>query len=198
MKIITAISFLLFLSVSWSGSIDLSVEVNPSSISIIESVEIGEFSITLTNHGPDAAGSSSPISFPISIDTNIIYFEAGVPNAGFASNPDIIDDCLFFPYVLDPLPGNPVGIIYSFFTPVIPAGESVTCYGLYYTNFDNGIRTVEWSPSSVTDNDTDPSNDISLMTFRGFVAPVPSLTVYGIVLLALMFLGMGFRFSIKP
>jgi len=179
---------LILLSVSeygFSGNIDLSLEINPSTVSIAQTqaLETGEFSVTITNHGPDVAGAGSSLSYPISIDTEIIYYEEGMMGVAFQSNPDIVDDCLFFPFVIDPLPGNPAGFIYTFRTPAISAGESITCYGLYQVFSENpgGIKSIEWSPFSVTDNDVNPSNDISLMTFRGTTIPVPSLSTYALL-----------------
>lgn len=186
---------LILFSVSeygFSGNIDLSLEINPSTVSIAQTqtLETGEFSVTITNHGPDVAGTGSSLSYPISIDTEIIYYEEGVIGVAFQSNPDVIDNCLFFPFVLDPVPGNPVGFIYNFRTPAIPPGESITCYGLYQVFSENsgGIESIEWSPLSVTDNDVNPSNDISLMTFRGVTIPVPSLSTYALLALTLLIL----------
>jgi len=67
-------------------------------------------------------------------------------------------------------------------------------YSVYSEN-QNGTRVIEWSPFSGSDNDTDFSNDIALMTFRGYVAPVPSLSLWAIILLALSILLMSFRFK---
>jgi len=184
----------MFSTVCFGGNVDLSIEINPSSISNSSVGNTGEFSITITNSGPDDAGTESP--FSISIDTERIYLD-NVYFVDFTSNPNIQQDCLFFPTIIDPIPGDPPSVLFSFYTPAIPTGQSITCYGLYQTNFENGNRTVEWSSSSVTDNDTNSSNDIAPMTFLGFVASVPSFSSWGLILLVLSLLGVTFRRSIK-
>lgn len=181
----------------WAGNIDLSIEIIPSSINNISIGDVGEFSITITNNGPDSAGANSPAAFPISLDSERIFLENNGGFVDYSINSNINQDCDFYLTIIEPIPGGLVSVIYSFYTPIIPAGESITCHGLYHTNFENGIRAVEWSPFSVTDNDTDPSNDIALMTFRGYVPPVPSLSLYGLLFLVMMFLGITFRFSNK-
>lgn len=188
---------MLISSYAWSGSIDLSIEINPANINILSAEEVGEFSITITNNDIDDAGASSGDPFPISIDTERIYLENGEYFVGFDANPNINQDCVLYPFFVDPIPGDPPSVFYSFYTPVIPAGESITCYGRYYTNLKNETKTIEWSPLSVTDNDVDPSNDISLMTFRGYVPAVPVLSLYSLVLLTLMVIGFSFKFNTK-
>ncbi|KAA3638176.1 MAG: hypothetical protein DWP95_13240 [Proteobacteria bacterium] len=184
-------------SIVLAGSIDLNVEVNPLSINNLLAGDVGEFSVTISNAGVDEAGANSSLSHPISIDTEIIYLEADTYSVEFTSNPNISQECLFYPFIIDPTPGNPVGVIYSFYTPSIPPGQSITCHGLYYIYSNNGGRTVKWSSLSVTDNDTDPSNDVALMTFRGYIPPVPSLTIYGLILLVGVIMVITFRFRIR-
>src|SRR5690554_736373 len=197
-KISQVLFFFLFFTGNVSaGSIDLSIEINPSSINNLSAGDVGEFSVTITNSGIDEAGAGSSLSYPISIDTEIIYLEAGSYSVEFSSNPNIIQDCVFYPFIIDPTPGNPVGVIYSFYTASIPPGQSVTCHGLYYIYSEAGSRTVEWSPLSVTDNDTNSSNDIALMTFRGYIPPIPSLSLYGLFFLVLMVIGFSFKFNTK-
>ncbi|MCX7545874.1 hypothetical protein [Marinicella gelatinilytica] len=188
---------LLFSNNALSGSIDLSIEINPETVNIFSAEDVGEFSITITNNGVDDAGASSGDPFPISIDTERIYLENGGYFVGFEANPDINQDCVLYPFFVDPIPGDPPSVFYSFYTPVIAAGGSMTCYGRYYTNLKNETKTIEWSPLSVTDNDTDPSNNISVMTFRGYIPTVPSLSIFGLVFLTLAVMGIIFRFNAK-
>ena len=183
----------IFSTACFSGNVDLSIEINPSSFSNSSVDNTGEFSITITNSGPDDAGTESP--FSISIDTERVYLDNGY-FVEFTSNPNIQQDCLFFPTIIDPVPGDPPSVFFSFYTPAIPVGQSITCYGLFQTNFENGNRVVEWSLSSVTDDDIDLSNDVAVMSFFGFVAPVPSFSLWGSLLLTLSFLGIAFRYSI--
>ncbi len=197
MRTVILTSILFFITpISWSGDIDLSITITPSIFNTIHEDDTGEFNITITNNGPDTAGLNSPLSLPVSIDTEIINLDESYFVA-FSINPDIAQDCSFYTTILEPLPGNPAGIIYSFFTPKISAGQSITCYGLFRIRTDINARKIEWSSFSYGDTDTEPTNDIALMNFRGQATPVPSLSIYSLILMALMMMAFAYRFKTK-
>lgn len=178
-----------------AGLIDLSIEINPSPITDVSTGDIGEFNITITNNGPDDAGADSSLSFPVTVNSERIFLEANGGFIDFDINTNINQDCVFQTIILDPVPGDLVSVIYTFRTPVIPAGSSFTCHGFYYVNFDNETRSMEWRSNSSTDNDTNSSNDAFLMSFRGQVTPVPSLSIYSLILLGLVMTFFAYRFK---
>ena len=197
-------SFLV--SVSWAGDIDLSVETNLTEpILVTPEGVFGEFSLTLTNHGPDTAGvnNPNPLPFPNSIFADSIYSSFDEENnyyaypVIFAQNTAIAQDCNFSYLQPSPVPGDPPQIGYYFTTPALSAGESVTCYGLYSAFFYDRTRTMDigWSSFEGNDNDTDPSNDRAVLTFQAYnpPQPVPSFTFYGLLLLILTVLGLALR-----
>lgn len=191
MKSIVLIGILFFITpVSWSGDIDLSITITPSTFNTVHEDDTGEFVITITNNGPDTAGLNSPLNLPISIDTEIINLDESY-FVVFSANPDVTQDCGFYTTLLEPLPGNPAGIIYSFFTPNISAGQSINCYGTFRIRTDIDARKIEWSPFSYGDTDTDPINDIAVMNFGGQTTPVPSLSLLGLISLALFVICIG-------
>lgn len=194
-------------SASWAGDIDLSVETNLSNPILVTPEGVtGEFSLTLTNHGPDAAGvnNPNPSSSPIAIIADSIFLdiddegnEYGYPIL-FALNPVIQQDCNFFYLQPSPVPGDPPQIAFIFTAPPLSPGESVTCYGLYNAFFYDRERTMDigWHSHSTNDTDVDPSNDRAVLTFQGFNPPpqaVPGLSFYGLLLLIFVILFMVYK-----
>ncbi len=195
----SVIIILLGSSSLWAGDIDLSIKVNPSSPVMVEPGEyIAQFSITVSNHGPDTAGIDSTFSHPVAMATEEIYLEENGYPVDFIINNNINQDCKFETFSPDPAPGNPTLIILAFRTPIIPAGESITCYGYHYTNILSGSRSIEWRPLSVTDTEINPSNDIETMVFQVQVPMVPSSSIYSLIFLTFIMMVFAYRFKTTP
>ncbi len=189
-KYVRYIKFLILVLVSpglsQAAEVDLSLEITPAAINDIQAGEIGVFSVTVTNNSFEDAGVNGVTNFPISIDTGIFVIDSEGLAVDFTIDFGVEQNCVFFQTFLDPRPGNLPGVIYSFFTPVIPAHSSITCHGLYLTNFERGFESVEWTVLNVLDTDPDESNNSVTMDFFGQVTAVPTLSIIFILLLVVL------------
>jgi len=180
---------------AYSGNIaDLELTISPVVISDSSFGEIGEFTLTVTNLGPDDAGFDIPGPFPISVATEPLLINPdGFLDMFFAKNFNISQECGFVQGVADPLPGDPPQFDFLFLLPGIPAGTSITCYGLYGMGITSGRVEIEWSVFNPIDTDPVIENDFVTMSF-GIAPPViPTLSIWGMLLLILAVLGLFFR-----
>lgn len=188
--------FLLFISTSLlAGVSDLALEISPDRFADLVNNDTGFFELVLTNNGPDDAGVGSPVSFPISINSEIL-FDNGTFNIGFSKNNDMPQKCIFIPTVIDPRPGDPPGIVYSFFIEAIPAGESVSCFASFQIFDDLFASSIEWRVVNPSDDDPEDSNNRENMNFFGTVVSVPTISFLNIVLLMFLMLT-AIYFTIK-
>ncbi|MCF6283980.1 MAG: hypothetical protein L3K26_02145 [Candidatus Hydrogenedentes bacterium] len=111
----------------------------------------------------------------------------------FAQNFNISQECGFSSGVFDPLPGYPPAFDFSFFLPAMPAGTSITCYGFYGVGITSGRVEIEWDVFNPTDTDPVVENDFVTMSF-GIAPPlIPTLSIWGMLLLILAVLGLFIR-----
>ncbi len=150
-----------------------------------------DFSITVTNHGPDDANPSNS-SFFFVASTPVNSDSQWVPNLWFELNgANSPSDCVFSPVFVDPLPGaNPTyGFVFIFSQ--LDAGESITCQGHYTPYFTEGSRTVEWTMINNLANDPDLSNNEIIVTFPIRPTQVPFNNLWSLLLMAAMLIGIG-------
>jgi len=163
---------------SYAGGVaDLEITLEHQPLDNLNFGDIGQFSVTLTNHGPDEAGANSPVEKPISANVILEVEEnIGIP-VDFAQNRGEPQVCDFILSVLEPRPPNPVAFAYQFYYPPIPAGESISCYGLFLVLFNSGSRDIEWAVTSVLDTDPNDANNAQTMNFGIQPIAVPLIQV---------------------
>lgn len=188
-------TFLCCLSLqSMAGVADIEVSVSSQRLDRLQYGDIGQFSITITNFGPDAAGADSSLDKPI-VAFSIIEVESDGAPLHFIQDTSIPQSCDFLLSFGEPVPPNPLAIAYSFYFEPIPVGESITCYGFFLVLFDNGTRTVEWQISSgLFDTDPNKTNNIQAMIFGSQPIAVSTASFLGMVLLSVfvMLIGMSY------
>lgn len=182
---------------SWGGNVDIKVEIDPLLISDVSNGDSGEFSITITNNGPDDIGLGSQLTHPVSIGSDRIYLEETGGFVSFFTSPNKPQDCVLSTYIIDPIPGELVSIIYTFHAPNIAANDSVICYGNYSVNFENGFHSLTWRSLVAPDIDINPSNDSVTMFFQGNIRQVSSFSTFGLILLTLFIATLAYRFKTK-
>ena len=175
----------LFSTTSFSGEADIAITLDHQSLDDLEFGQVIPFSITISNYGPDTAGADSPIEKSISAS---FIMNQNTALLLVAQDNSIEQSCDFLLSFGDPRPGNTLDIFYSFYYPNIPAGESLTCYGIFEVYFGSGRRAINWNLSSPTDTDPDQSNNTAEMVFGIRPPVVPSLTIISVILLTVMFL----------
>ena len=198
MKTINFIITIIILSLALNaqaGTADLELTMDFDLSDYVEFNQVGTFSITLTNNGPDIAGLGSSLSRPLNIHSNPII----PPDLFFILDTDISQVCSSGYLILEPVPflNIPLRYIYTFEFPIIPVGESITCYGKYHVGFVQGRKDVLWEIGNIFDDDPDESNNEVTMVFRGAPAIIPAFSVFGLILLfiLLMYLTYLMKFS---
>jgi len=182
---LTAFLFgLLFVSVAGaqSPSADLGVELiqRPGAVT---PGSADSFIYRLTNHGPDAAGTLSILSFPVEVFSDSILELPSGPEVDFYSSSG--SGCRMILGILDPLPGEPPRIDYINVYPILAAGESVECEVFYRVNSALGHNlSVSWTSFSYRDEDPRDTNNSFVVVF-GPAPPIPTLSPVGTAILIL-------------
>jgi len=169
-----------------SGVAELELFIDPVSFENVNLGDTGEFSVTVMNNGPDAAGADSVFPYPVSVATEILFANSlGGLDAFFSQNTKISQDCVFLQSIQEPRPGDPAGFFYTFYFPVIPPNSSLTCYGRFTVGFSSGARTIDWNVFNPTDTDPNINNNLIGMRFGITPAAVPSSSIWLILSLCL-------------
>ncbi len=178
-----------------AGNVDLELQINIDVSAGVEFQQTGEFSFTVTNHGPDDAGSDTTGDFPISMQTSPIKLNpTGFVDVSFNKDFTIAQECFFVTVVADPPPGGTVSYGYKFGLPRIPANSSITCYGVYHVGFVFGSKTIKWTARSFSDNEIDPSNNSVDIVFSIPPKIIPSTNIFTLLLLMLLIMLMMKRY----
>ncbi|MCF6301260.1 MAG: DUF11 domain-containing protein [Proteobacteria bacterium] len=158
----------------------------------------GDFTITVTNLGPDEAvppaGGGSFFFVGSSVVRNTgnykpdIFFELDGANSP--------PECVFFIAEGSPLPGQLPNYGYSFIYFGMAAFDSVTCLGKYTVFFEEGERTVLWEAINQHAPDPDLSNNLLGFTFgiRPMTIPINSPTALFLLLILIL---ISSRFAIR-
>lgn len=192
MKIVKRSLFYLIIyfsniSIGYTGNIDLSIELSFEPITEVEFLQTGNFTITVSNFGPDTAGGDSISNFPVSAFSNAITeYGNGLQDLFIGQNTDIEQVCFFIFAFGEPLPGGLPSIAYFFEYPEIPANESITCYGKYLVGFESGSRDFSFNARSFSDNETNLTNNTANFTFRIKPKIIPTLNFYAILILIVL------------
>lgn len=193
-RFILALTLLLGLKQIQAQTAELELTMDFSSIGdgVIPG-QTRDFSITVTNHGPDNAippnsGSSFFHIGTLAISSN----DQWIPDLWFdldgANSPP---ECYFLWGVADPLPGQNPNYAFAFYFFQLNAGESITCQGQYTPYFTEGSRTVTWVMSNQLANDPDLSNNEFSVTFPLRPTQVPFNNLWSLLLMAALLLGIG-------
>ncbi|MCF6319920.1 MAG: hypothetical protein L3J83_11730, partial [Proteobacteria bacterium] len=181
------------------GVIDLEITLEHQPLDNLNFGDIGQFSVTLTNHGPDEAGANSPVEKPIPASVILEVVEnIGIP-VDFAQDNSQPQECDFLLSFVEPRPPNPLVLVYEFYYPPIPAGESISCYGLFLVLFNSGSRDIEWfttyglfGPSGSGDIDPNPDNNFQTMNFGIQPIAVPTLSFYTLFIFSMLVFFVGY------
>jgi len=184
-KFILATCLTVYVVFSQAGVADLSVAVEFDEIEPgVSFQQTGTFRITVTNNGPDAAGTLSTSSRPIDIFSGFVELNDQGLDVEYVLDTSVTQDCGFGAIAIDPRPGNPPGFVFFFSTGVIQATTSITCHGRYFINFQSGTRSYEWFVAGDIE-DTDPVfiNNFGPVMFRIAPQAVPYLSPIGLLLI---------------
>lgn len=199
MRVIVFFIFLItFVRVTKAGVTDLELDLDIPDTSQLSYGQIVPFSLTITNHGPDAAAASSISFLPntVFITGDVYYNSVGYPQVLISRDMSIKQECLFF--ILSgsppPPPHPPPSISYIADMPIIPANSSITCYGKAQ-NFieEQSIELNFFVAPFYTDTDPNLSNNTTNVVFGLKPKAIPSLNLYGLLAMILLIL-----FVVKP
>lgn len=176
-----------------SGTADLELTMEFDIPKFVNFGDTGEFSITITNNGPDDAGLDSPFLFPIIANTSAIETSSELMPAVSFSQILVEQECFFIASIAEPLPGQYPTFNYEFDYPIIPVNTSFTCFGQYHIGFSEGVETINWSIFNFLDTDPNPNNNSVDMVF-GIQPPiVPSLSWWSTMIMILILGLFGFH-----
>lgn len=199
-KILAAPFVLLGMSTAHAGPdpiADLQLVIEPALPGLIAPGESGVLQMRVTNHGPDDSGFQFDNVFPSALSSLLLERPDGSLDIYFFP-PDEPDECSFRVAVIDPRPPN-FDVFWGYavgFQPIL-VNESVTCSIRYELNpsIVNQQVTMSWRVRTSFETDPNPNNNIAELVFNvgdGAVSParpVPSLSMIGLGLLVLAFLG---------
>jgi hypothetical protein len=188
--LLTRTSLLLFSTAGFSGVADIAITLKHQPLDDLQLGQVIPFSITISNHGPDTAGADSTRKKPVI--ANIIINES-IPII-IAQDFSIPQTCDFLISIGEPLPPNTLDFLYSFYYPPIPAGESLTCYGLVQVFIKSGGESIEWYISSPPDNDPIDINNTATMVFGIKPPMVHTLSFFFFIVLAILMMKLTFYF----
>jgi len=165
----------------FAQSADLELEAHFESSNDVTFGFVGNFSVTLTNNGPDDIEGSFIIS-PL------------VNSSGYSFTPDDSNpqpNC--FPYFVAVEPRPPLnlgGTLLVFESSNIAAGVSITCYGMYAVNFQSGSRSFTWETygfeQGVLVDDPVPENNFVTITLGIQPQQVSTLSNVSILIMLLL------------
>ncbi len=186
---------LIFCFEAIAGSSDLYIELDFNEENGIVFEPSGEFTLTVTNLGPDIAAEGVPLLRPISIFTSVIQ-DNGSFTPEIQISPGAQGDnsnCSFLFIIGEPLPGESVTYAYSIDVPSLSVNETVQCFGSFSRHFQNGSREIEWSIFNEFDTDPNPKNNNQVITFGIPARPVPMNSWFTLVLMGLLILVFGVK-----
>lgn len=176
--------FALFFLFNFDGVVATDVDLELTSdidFVDVEFGQVGEFSLSVTNHGPNTAGS--PASRVIA--STYVLVPAGQPiEIEFTKNDDISQTCNFSHFNGDPMVSGDAYDLISFIFPEILSGETISCYGKFKIRFSKGVRTIEWAVRSRNDNEINPGNETAQQVFS-IAQAVPAIGFYALLTLLL-------------
>jgi len=186
--------FLLFLITNsgFAGNADIEINVGYDSILNLSFGDIGQFSVTIRNNGPDVAGSDSIIQKPVRASAFLTPDKNGEFSLAFGQDTSVAQPCDFLVSFGEPRPPNPLVFAYEFYFPPIEPGESLTCYGFYLISFNSGTRAAEWLAVSIADIDPDEFNNAQTMVFGIQPVAVPTLSFYTLFALSILLFSVGY------
>ncbi|WP_395374203.1 hypothetical protein [Marinicella sp. W31] len=149
-----SILILLFLTSSISAQVaDIELSASFEFQDDVIPGQVREFSLTITNNGPDSVPTPTISSGPWGTADGRLFYE-------FSINPAIQQDCTISFLFVSPLPGALFGgTVTSFDLPELESGESITCYGLYIANIQVGTDLMSWIAFSLGSSVNDPNLD---------------------------------------
>ncbi len=173
--------FAPWLALADHATADLALQLDIDVSEGVQFGEIGEFTLTVTNLGPDDAGSHNIGRFPTAVFTPPqAVNEHGLLDVYLAGDNSTSQPCGVGLIVIDPIPGNPVLYGQPIYFPEIQANSTLTCHGLFLIGFDQGERSTNFRlRGDVNDTDPDSSNNEIKVVFGipPVVVPINSLAL---------------------
>ncbi len=191
------LGYLLF-AVNLQGQVhDLELQIDVDAPAVTPPGSTGNLTFTVINHGPDTAGTTGVGLFNILVDAGLLAYS---PIHGELMDFDGLSDlsiCAVTAQIGDPLPGEPIPILFTIFLDDLPPGESVTCEVGFWINplayeidpretADDNILH-RWTVGSPPGTDPNSSNNRLYMTYLLAPPPstIPTLSPFGLAVLAL-------------
>ena len=192
-RVVLILSYLLSFSVS-AENVDLTFSTDIDVSSGVEFRDLVAFSITLTNNGPDDAGTNTTFPYPNSVNSSLMNLnQNGFVDVSFIQNFNFSQPCYFGEVVLDPPPNGNVHYAYEINFPVISANSSITCYGFYHIGFESGRRIVRLKARTLQgDVDINPDNDEIEIVFGIRPKVIPIFTTLGLILIVFLFIYLAY------
>lgn len=167
---------------------DLELEIVVEPVGLKPPGSRGHFRFTLTNLGPDPAGSGGTGIGTISVHSgsipSFVEYDPVIRLDPLGSGP-----CVPFRRIDSGPPGYPVVVAYAFLFDRMEPGESRVCEFEFFidpaVDFDIPWR---WWASSSLDNDPTPNHHLIVDFLIGNPHAIPTLSTAGIVVLSLAFL----------
>lgn len=186
---------LLLTSALYGQTHDLGLEIEVIAPAVTPPGSTGRLILTVTNYGPDPAGTASPTSL-VGIFGSLLSFSLDYGDLiefDRISEPSL---CALTRQTGSPLPGEPIPVAYTVDFSELSPGESATCEIAFEINpfaylvdpseTEDGNIVSYWRVASPPGNDPNPGNDRVDITYL-LVSPasdIPTLSSVGLILMA--------------
>lgn len=186
------------LAASLQGQVhDLELRIDVDAPAVTPPGSTGILTFTVINHGPDPAGAVGVGTFNVVVAAGLLAYS---PIHGELMDFDRLSDisiCALTAQIGDPLPGEPIPILFTLLFDELPPGESVSCDVEFWINplayeidpretADDNILH-RWTVGSPPGTDPNPSNNRVYTTY--LLAPpsatIPTLSPWGLAVLSL-------------
>lgn len=171
----------LLLTAGLQGQVhDLELQVDVDAPSVTPPGTTGVLTFTVTNHGPDPAGTTGP--FKVVVAGGLLAYSLTYGELIDFDRLSDISICALTAQIGDPLPGEPIPILFTLLFDELPPGESVTCD----VEFRINPFAYEIDPRETNDDDilhgwflgsppgTDPDLSNNSVDITYLLAPLPA------------------------
>lgn len=172
-----------------AGVADLAIGVSIEGIEDgVEFGETGNYTIIITNNGPDIAADGVP-GLPIAVRTSSIPgLQSGPPIIDYIPDPNNDVRCFFTSAVGSPPPFGTASYAFFYLFSSINQGESIECSGTYLVNIQEGSNAHDWFISNNSDTDPISANNRQSFVFGVPPKPVPTIGITGLLFMVFLIL----------
>jgi hypothetical protein len=161
----------------------------------VEYLQISDFTVTITNNGPNTVGDNSPLYLPNYIElTEQQLNEDGSLDLELFHHPGVDPLCLIELRIEESPDPYIQNYIYVLNYPKLESGESVACFAQQVIRFKHGSRSFTWRiEDSLNATDPNLSNNFIEFSFGIKTQTIPSISTYGVILLAFLIVLIVFK-----